>query len=170
MFDGILKDNLQIYAITATNAEEDSWKTYCYPNDQVNGVHINSCLGDLFSVNWMEDSDAQNVKTESLSTQFDYILKTTAKSHVMKYGTQTFTKEPVGNFQGNFNEAAITEAAPSFFERLLKKAKNQASASPIDAQKHISAIPSRYAKMHHLFPSHEDLHALKSRIEEASTQ
>ena len=118
----------------------------------------------------MEDSDAQNIKTESLSTQFDYILKTITKSHVMKYGTQTFTKEPVGNFLVNFNEAAITEATPSFFDWLIKKAKKQASASPIDAQKHISGIPSRGAKMHHLFPSHEDLPALKSRIEEASTQ
>lgn len=58
MFDGILKDNLGIYAITAANPDESSWGTYCYPDDAINGTHINSCLGDLFSVNWMEDSDA----------------------------------------------------------------------------------------------------------------
>ena len=68
MFDGILKDNLNIYAITAANPDESSWGTYCYPDDQVNGVHINSCLGDLFSVNWMEDTEANNIKSESLST------------------------------------------------------------------------------------------------------
>jgi len=33
MFEGILKDNLNIYAITAANAEESSWGTYCYPDD-----------------------------------------------------------------------------------------------------------------------------------------
>jgi legumain len=68
MFDGILKDNINIYAITAANADESSWGTYCYPDDQVNGTHINSCLGDLFSVNWMEDSEAQNIHKESLET------------------------------------------------------------------------------------------------------
>lgn len=61
MFDGILKDNINIYAITAANPDESSWGTYCYPDDKINGTHINSCLGDLFSVNWMEDSDAENV-------------------------------------------------------------------------------------------------------------
>jgi len=70
MFDGILKDNMNIYAITAANPDESSWGTYCYPDDQVNGVHINSCLGDLFSVNWMEDSDVENMHTDSLASQF----------------------------------------------------------------------------------------------------
>jgi legumain len=66
MFDGILANNLNIYAVTAANPSESSWGTYCYPDDQVNGQHINSCLGDLFSVNWMEDADKQDPKKESL--------------------------------------------------------------------------------------------------------
>lgn len=107
MFDGILKDNIGVYAITAANPDESSWGTYCYPDDQVNGTHINSCLGDLFSVNWMEDSEAHDVHKESLVTQFNSVLKTTDKSHVMKYGQETFTAEPIGNFQGNFNDAAV---------------------------------------------------------------
>lgn len=152
MFDGILKDNLNIYAITAANPSESSWGTYCYPDDQVNGVHINSCLGDLFSVNWMEDTEANSIKSESLATQFDKILKTTDKSHVMKYGTQTFTKEPIGNFQGNLNEPELSESTPTFFDKLVHKAKRQMAAAPVtDARKHISAIPSRDAKMHHLY-------------------
>jgi legumain len=154
MFEGILKDNLNIYAITAANAEESSWGTYCYPDDIVNGVHINSCLGDLFSVNWMEDSDVANMKSESLSVQFDKILKTTDKSHVMKYGSQTFTAEPIGNFQGNLDEPAITPSAPSFFDKLIKKATRQLSAPvQVDPKKHMSAISSRDAKMHHLYSS-----------------
>jgi legumain len=66
MFDGILPSNINIYAVTAANPFESSWGTYCPPDDMVNGVEINSCLGDLFSVNWMEDSDKANIQKETL--------------------------------------------------------------------------------------------------------
>lgn len=54
MFDKILSQNINVYAVTAANPYESSWGTYCPPNDVVQGVEINSCLGDLFSVVWME--------------------------------------------------------------------------------------------------------------------
>jgi legumain len=54
MFDKILRNDINVYAITAANPYESSWGTYCPPNDMVKGVEINSCLGDLFSVVWME--------------------------------------------------------------------------------------------------------------------
>lgn len=57
MFDQILQSDIGVYAVTAANPHQSSWATYCYPHDTVNGMHINSCLGDEFSVNWMEDSD-----------------------------------------------------------------------------------------------------------------
>ena len=57
---------MNIYAITAANASESSWGTYCSPDDKVDGVSVGSCLGDLFSVNWMEDSDHANMDTETL--------------------------------------------------------------------------------------------------------
>lgn len=100
----------------------------------------------------MEDSEAQNVHQESLATQFNKVQKLTAQSHVMKYGQQTFTNEPIGNFQGNFNDAALTDKAANFFERMIKQAKRQVSDSVvIDSEQHISAVHSRDAKMHHLY-------------------
>lgn len=72
----------------------------------------------------------------------------------MKYGQQTFTKEPIGNFQGNFNDATVQESAPHFFERLLKKAKREVSDALVvetDPKKHLSAVHSRDAKLHHLY-------------------
>jgi len=66
MFNGILPDNINVYAVTAANASESSWGTYCYPDDEVNGKHINSCLGDLFSVNWLEDADNSTFDAETL--------------------------------------------------------------------------------------------------------
>lgn len=41
-----------IFCETAANPEESSWGTYCPPNDYVNGTELDSCLGDLYSVNW----------------------------------------------------------------------------------------------------------------------
>lgn len=61
-----LPKNTKIYAVSAANPSESSWGTYCPPDDEVNGKHIGSCLGDLFSVNWMEDTDASNVNTRTL--------------------------------------------------------------------------------------------------------
>ena len=57
---------MNIYTTTAANADESSWGTYCSPDDKVDGKEIGSCLGDLYSVNWMEDSDASNINTETL--------------------------------------------------------------------------------------------------------
>lgn len=70
MFDGILSPSINAYAVTAANPSESSWGTYCYPDDVVNGTHINSCLGDLFSVNWLENLEASNPSIETLETQF----------------------------------------------------------------------------------------------------
>ncbi|TNV79679.1 hypothetical protein FGO68_gene10388 [Halteria grandinella] len=90
MFEGILADNINVYAITAANAEESSWGTYCPPNDMVHGVEINSCLGDLFSVNWMEDADKSAPSKETLDQQYVRVKNLTAQSHVMRYGDLSF--------------------------------------------------------------------------------
>jgi len=52
--------------VTAANPSESSWGTYCPPDDVVMGVEINSCLGDLFSVNWMEDTDNETTSKVTL--------------------------------------------------------------------------------------------------------
>jgi len=77
MFDGLLANNINVYATTASNPTESSWAAYCYPDDSVNGTHLNSCLGDLYSVSWMEDTDSQDPSVETFSTQFANVLKET---------------------------------------------------------------------------------------------
>ena len=69
MFPNLAADS-GVYAVTASNATLSSWASYCYPDDVVNGVEIGSCLGDLFSTNWMEDSDANDINRETLAQQF----------------------------------------------------------------------------------------------------
>merc|ERR1739845_217315 len=62
-----------VYALSASNPTEFSWGTYCGSDAKVNGKSINSCLGDLFSVSWMEDADAQDVTQETLTEQFQTV-------------------------------------------------------------------------------------------------
>lgn len=102
MFEGVLPKNLNIYVTTASNAEESSWGCYCPPEDQVNGVSIGSCLGDLYSVNWMEDADKQSSlgMKETLQEQYLLVQKLTDMSHVMQYGDTTFTNLTIGQFEG----------------------------------------------------------------------
>lgn len=105
MFEGLLDPSLNIYVTTASNAEESSWGTYCPPDDMINGKAINSCLGDLYSVNWMENAESAG-KSETLQEQFDSIKTSTDKSHVMQYGDLSFTSEPISDFLGDGGKVA----------------------------------------------------------------
>jgi len=78
-----LPKNTNIYAVSAANPTESSWATYCSPNDVVQGKSIGSCLGDEFSVNWMEDTEAANVNTETLLDQWKNVATKTTLSDVM---------------------------------------------------------------------------------------
>merc|ERR1719433_266041 len=101
MFQGVLPKSLPVYAVTAANAKESSWGTYCSTDAEVAGKNIGSCLGDLFSVNWMMDSDRTKSSNETLRQQFARVKSQTKKSHVMEYGQiKHIGTEPVSNFQG----------------------------------------------------------------------
>ena len=104
MFNKTLKEKLNIYAVTAANERESSYATYCYPDDQVNGVHLENCLSDLFSMNWMDNLE-KTLNPESLEEQFDYLVKTTTESHVKHYGNFSFLKENMLDFEsGDYGE------------------------------------------------------------------
>lgn len=55
MFVNLPTDS-KIYALSAANPTESSWGTYCSPDDVIQGKHIGTCLGDLFSVKFIEHS------------------------------------------------------------------------------------------------------------------
>jgi len=77
-----LANNIGVAAMTASNATQSSWATYCSPEDVVNGVSIGTCLGDLFSVNWMEDTEAHDPASETLLEQYKTVKTLTADSPV----------------------------------------------------------------------------------------
>jgi len=90
MFAGLLPTDINVFATTAANPTEPSWGTYCPPQDKVDGKVVGACLGDLYSVNWMEDSDQQSGLDQTLEEQYEQVVKLTNKSHPIEYGTQTF--------------------------------------------------------------------------------
>lgn len=100
----------KFYALTAANPTESSWGNYCPPQDIVNGTHVGSCLGDLFSNNWMEDTDAADTSKETLTQQYQAVKAKTVQSHVMQYGDLSFQSEPVSNFVGNQKKAASVQS------------------------------------------------------------
>eukprot|EP00405_Crypthecodinium_cohnii_P037448 CAMPEP_0206550038 /NCGR_PEP_ID=MMETSP0325_2-20121206/14776_1 /ASSEMBLY_ACC=CAM_ASM_000347 /TAXON_ID=2866 /ORGANISM="Crypthecodinium cohnii, Strain Seligo" /LENGTH=404 /DNA_ID=CAMNT_0054049703 /DNA_START=85 /DNA_END=1295 /DNA_ORIENTATION=+ len=98
MFPDLTK-NGKIFAVTAANADESSWGFYCSPNDIVKGKHMGSCLGDLFSIAWMEDSDAGKFSSETVKQQVTKVTARTNKSHVTTFGDLSLESETIGNFE-----------------------------------------------------------------------
>jgi len=101
MFQGMTTPN--VYALSASNPTESSWGYYCSSStggSSVNGKSIGSCLGDLFSIAWMEDSDASDITSETLEEQFNKVHTRTTKSEVMQWGETSFTSDKVSDFQG----------------------------------------------------------------------
>ncbi|KAL0447413.1 UNVERIFIED_CONTAM: Vacuolar-processing enzyme [Sesamum latifolium] len=106
IFEGLFPEGLNIYATTASNAEESSWGTYCpgdYPSPP---PEYETCLGDLYSIAWMEDSDIHNLRTESLRQQYQLVKKRTANensyygSHVMQYGDLKLSVDHLFSYMG----------------------------------------------------------------------
>lgn len=54
MFQNMHLEDINVWALTATNATSPSYGTYCYPHDGIKGQNLFTCLGDMFSVSWME--------------------------------------------------------------------------------------------------------------------
>jgi len=93
MFKDVLPNNINIFATTASDYDESSYACYYDATRQ-------TYLGDVYSVKWMEDSDAQDIETETLQSQFQTVKTETTTSHVQEYGDLTIGGLDVGQFQG----------------------------------------------------------------------
>ena len=114
MFSDRFLKSINAFVTTAANGFESSWATYCPPLDEVNGKPIGSCLGDMYSVNWMEDSEnLTDLSRESLTTQFHKVKSETVKSHVKAFGSAKLSHEIVGNYQSTYDKSANEAGASS---------------------------------------------------------
>lgn len=109
MFDGLLPNNINIYATTASDPTTSSYACYYDEKRQ-------TYLGDVYSVNWMENSDVANFKTETLDQQYQIVKKETNTSAVCEYGQLALGSSTLNLFQGNGNTEQLllqSTAAPS---------------------------------------------------------
>ncbi|PSS11505.1 Vacuolar-processing enzyme like [Actinidia chinensis var. chinensis] len=107
VFEGMMPEDLNVYVTTASNAEESSWGTYCPGMDPAPPAEYLTCLGDLYSVSWMEDSETHNLKKETIAQQYTKVKERTsnyntynAGSHVMEYGNKSIKSETLYLYQG----------------------------------------------------------------------
>nr|BAF95090.1 2nd tick legumain [Haemaphysalis longicornis] len=100
MFDGLLPNNVNVYATTAANPHESSYACYY---DKLRETY----LGDFYSVRWMEDSDREDLHKETLLDQFQIVKNETTTSHVMEYGDLSIGKLSLSEFQGAKNAKPI---------------------------------------------------------------
>nr|P49046.1 RecName: Full=Legumain; AltName: Full=Asparaginyl endopeptidase 1; Short=CeAEP1; Flags: Precursor [Canavalia ensiformis]BAA06596.1 asparaginyl endopeptidase [Canavalia ensiformis] len=113
IFEGIMPKDLNIYVTTASNAQENSFGTYCPGMNPPPPEEYVTCLGDLYSVSWMEDSETHNLKRETVQQQYQSVRKRTSNSnsyrfgsHVMQYGDTNITAEKLYLYHG-FDPATV---------------------------------------------------------------
>jgi hypothetical protein len=103
MFDGALPDDWNIYAVTAANPFESSWACYCQSDRS-------ACLGDVFSVNWLENAEPRHINTETLYEQFLIDRIETTTSEVCRYGNLSMGQLFLSEFLSFSNRSAIPVA------------------------------------------------------------
>ena len=94
MFHKLLPKNSSIYATTAADPAESSYACF-FDNER------ETYLADVYSINWMLDSDAVNLHNETLEDQFQKVRSMTNTSHVSQYGDiDGVSGLDVASFQG----------------------------------------------------------------------
>lgn len=151
MFENILEDDINIYGVSASNSKSSSWAAYCSPDDKVDGKSVGSCLGDLFSINWMEDTDAADVKTETLQDQYETVKTKTTRSPVLQWGELDWTTEPIGMFEGDVSES--TNDTWNWLGHQTMKSLKQISDwdAKVGAEKAQFTVDSRDVNLHYLY-------------------
>ncbi|KAF0758289.1 legumain-like [Aphis craccivora] len=100
MFDGILREDTNILAITASGPRESSYACYC----GLDLFPVYTCLGDVFSVTWLEDLDEpkpdRSSKQRSIFNDFREVRTNVSKSNVMVYGDFDVGSKRLSSFIG----------------------------------------------------------------------
>lgn len=106
MFDGTLPPGLKIYGATAATPDQSSYACYYDESRQ-------TYLGDQWSVSWIEDSEANMTKAETLLQQWLVAKARTTESQAQHYGDLAIDKEDVDVFQGEDTQQSELPAPTS---------------------------------------------------------
>lgn len=116
IFKGLLEVDLGIFAVTAANSHESSWGTYCPGSRYSPPVEYLTCLGDLFSVSWMEDAESSDLTQETLRKMFKKVRQRTSQnftysqgSHVERFGEIEISNEMAAEFLGDQNNGPTSD-------------------------------------------------------------
>ncbi|KAL6779593.1 VPE1 [Auxenochlorella protothecoides x Auxenochlorella symbiontica] len=108
MFEGLLPEDISVFATTAANARESSWGTYCPGQSPSPPPELLTCLGDLYSVAWLEDADEANLSVETLKEQFQAVRLRTSQnftyqqgSHAQRFGQLSMGTQSVAEYLGD---------------------------------------------------------------------
>lgn len=119
MFEGLLSNEIGVYATTASNAFESSWGTYCPGMSPDVSPSFTTCLGDLYSVAWMENAEAGDLTKETLGQQYKVVKRRTSNngsydmgSHVMQYGELSIQQEAAGDYEGMLHRGSAPQPLP----------------------------------------------------------
>jgi legumain len=120
MFEGLLPKDLNIYVTTAANAYESSWGTYCPGMNPGPPPEFTTCLGDLYSVAFLENCDIRNLTRETLEKQYERVKLRVSNngtynqgSHVLQFGDLVIDEEPAADYLGKLNTGNFGNAGPA---------------------------------------------------------
>ncbi len=148
-----LPNSTAIYATSASSPDESSWGTYC-PPIYVDGKEMGTCLGDLYSVNWMENTDEVGTQKETLQTQFEVVRNETNMSTVMQWGATNFTSDYLCVFMGGCNDNGA---------RTFVDAASHSNSSGGDSASELAAAKARTVSSRHA-----SLASLQARVQSAT--
>nr|5ZBI_A Chain A, Peptide asparaginyl ligase [Viola canadensis]5ZBI_B Chain B, Peptide asparaginyl ligase [Viola canadensis] len=140
IFEGLLPDGLNIYVSTAAKAGEGSWVAYCPSQEPPVPAEYGTCVGDLYSVTWMEDSDVYNLRTQTLHQQYELVKNKIAyASTVSQFGDFPISKDSLFEYMGT---------DPANEKRQYED--EEKSSSP-----HVGAVHQREADLHHFWDKYQ---------------
>lgn len=145
MFDKKLADDLSIYATTAS---DDVHSSYAYFYDDKRGVY----LADMYSIMWMQDSQANMTHGETLEAQYLNVKNETTQSTVEEFGDLSIQKEKVVNFQANGffkpKGSSVEEEDVFFTDDFYRRTEGSADEDLNNAVEALNNKKSKKQKLH----------------------
>merc|ERR1712146_461318 len=107
---------MNIYVTTAANAKESSWAYYCETAETtIEGKNIGTCLGDMYSVYWMDIANffANSQENETIEKQVEKVKSLmdaqppAQSSHLQKYGAAALLPKTPTWYQGRYTGSRV---------------------------------------------------------------
>jgi len=132
VFDGMIPKDSNIYVVTAANTNESSWGYYCPGMTPAPPAGYNTCLGDLFSISFLENCDASDLSHETLLAQYQEVKNRTSQHGTYQQGSHVMPQGPYPEVRGLLLPPGPVrdEARPRLCQRLQPRARVRLHPGP----------------------------------------